>query len=221
MREREVGTRQGSQPAGCPSALAQLRELVPRRPLRYAEALRIAERQAEALLRLAPSKEPPVPTELITRLPRLQVVVDDIPISGSAHWNGSAWLIVLNRRHRAPRQRFALAHEFKHVVDHTTHSFLYTGMPGMSAAEQAERAADYFAGCLLTPRRWLKRACSNGQRTPREIGRLFTVPVPVANTRLTQCGFAPRHRRRQRVLRIVVRTRLLRRCSRRRTRGTL
>jgi len=211
-----VGTDKGSQPARHHSVLAQLRELVPRQPLRYAEALRIAEQQAEALLRLAQSKEPPVPTELITRLPRLKVVVDNSPVFGSAHWNGSTWLIVVNGRQRERRRRFTLAHELKHVVDHTTHAFLYTGMPGMTAAEQAERAADYFAGCLLTPRRWLKRACADGPRTPREISRLFTVPVPIADTRLTQCGLAPRDQRSEHSVRSV-RTRCCDRSSRRRT----
>jgi hypothetical protein len=173
------------------SVLAQLRTFSPRRPIRYAEALRIAEHQAYWLLHLADAKEPPVPSDLITALPRIEVVTDAQPlVSGSAHWSGRTWVIVLNARERRPRQRFALAHEFKHVIDHTTKSFLYTGMPGMTAAEQAERAADYFAGCLLVPRTWLRKACAHGRRTPREIARLFNVPVPLARTRLNQCGLA-------------------------------
>jgi hypothetical protein len=190
------------------SVLAPLRELVPRRPLRYAEALRIAEQQAELLLRLTQTKEPPVPTEFITHLPRLQVVMDDLPASGSAHWNGRAWLIVLNRRQHEPGRRFALAHELKHVIDHTTHSFLYRGMPGMPPVEQAERAADYFAGCLLAPQLFLGRACADGAKTPAEIGRLFAIPRPLANTRLAQCGLAPGKRRSRRSLRASLISRL-------------
>jgi Zn-dependent peptidase ImmA (M78 family) len=174
------------------SALAQLRAFVPRRPMRYAEALRIAEHQAHWLLHLARAKEPPVATELITSLPRVEVVVaDQALVSGSAHWSGRAWVIVLNGHERQPRQRFALAHELKHVIDHTTRSFLYTGMPGMTSAEQAERGADYFAGCLLVPRTWLRAACAHGNAEAPRIGRRFKVPVPVARLRLAQCGLVP------------------------------
>ena len=174
------------------SVLAQLRAFSPRRPLRYAEALRVAEHQASWLLHLAGVKEPPVPTDLLLNLPRIEVVVDEQPlISGSAHWSGRRWVIVLNARERARSQRLALAHELKHIIDHTTRSYLYTGMPGLTAAEQAERAADYFAGCLLVPRRWLRAACWSGHRTSAAVGRLFQVPVPAARNRLGQCGLAP------------------------------
>jgi Zn-dependent peptidase ImmA (M78 family) len=172
--------------------LAQLRAFSPRRPLRYAESLRIAEHQAYWLLHLASVKEPPVPTDLLLNLPRIDVVVGDQPlISGSAHWSGRRWVIVLNGHERERRQRFVLAHELKHIIDHTTRSYLYTGMPGMTAGEQAERAADYFAGCLLVPRRWLRAACGRGQTTSAVVARAFKVPVPVARGRLGQCGFAP------------------------------
>jgi hypothetical protein len=81
-----------------------------------------------------------VPSELIMRLPRIEVVTDQQPlVSGSAHWSGQSWVIVLNARERRPRQRFALAHEF-----------------------------------------W----------KPREIARLFVVPLPLVRTRLSQCGLA-------------------------------
>lgn len=167
--------------------------------MRYAEALRIAEHQAYWLLHMARVKEPPVPTDLLSSLPRVEVVTDDgPPVSGSAHWSGRAWVIVLNAHERQPRQRFALAHELKHVIDHTTRSFLYTGMPGMTPAEQAEHAADYFAGCLLVPRTWLRKACAHGQTDAALIGRLFKVPVPIAKLRLGQCGLSPREERRDR-----------------------
>jgi Zn-dependent peptidase ImmA (M78 family) len=136
-----------------------------------------------------------MPTEALTALPRVRVVHDDVPVSGSAHWDGRSWLVVLNSRERSPRQRFALAHELKHIVDHTTHAFLYNAMPGMNPVEQAERAADYFAGCLLAPRSWLRAACADGAKSPKEIARLFAIPVPLAETRLTQCGLAPNNER--------------------------
>jgi predicted transcriptional regulator len=175
-----------------PSVLAQLRHLVPRRPLRYSDAFRIAELQATRLLALARIPAPPVPYELIALLPHVEVVsAEDVPISGSAHWDGHRWLIVLNSRDSLVQQRYSLAHELKHVIDHTTRSFLYTGMPGMTAAEQAERAADYFAGCLLMPEAWLRDAWLAGCERRAQFGRRFGVPATAAEQRLSQIGLAP------------------------------
>ena len=175
-----------------PSVLAQLRALVPRRPLRYSNALRIAELQANRLLLLARITRPPVPYELIAMLPHLQVINgDDVPVSGSAHWNGHGWLIILNARESLVHQRYSLAHELKHVIDHTTRAFLYTGMANMTAAKQAEQAADYFAGCLLMPERWLKDAWLAGCERRAQFGRRFGVPAQAAERRLTQVGLAP------------------------------
>ena len=174
------------------SALSELRALVPRRPLRYTEALRIAELQAQRLLTLAGIADAPVPTDLFSRLPRIEVVfADDSPVSGSAHWDGHDWIIVVNAREREPRRRASLAHELKHVIDHTTHSFLYSGMPRMTAAEQAERAADYFAGCLLMPTNWLKQASADGCRTAEQFASRFGVSSRLADKRLHQVGLAP------------------------------
>jgi len=175
-----------------PTVLAQLRALAPRRPLRYNNALRIAELQANRLLLLARITAPPVPYKLIALLPHLQVINgDDVPVSGSAHWNGHGWLIVLNARESIVQQRYSLAHELKHIIDHTTRAFLYTGMAGMNAQEQAEQAADYFAGCLLMPERWLKEAWLAGCERRAQFGRRFGVPADAAERRLTQVGLAP------------------------------
>ncbi|MDO8591357.1 MAG: ImmA/IrrE family metallo-endopeptidase, partial [bacterium] len=97
--------------------------------------------------------------------------------------DGHDWIIVVNAREREPRRRASLAHELKHVIDHTARSFLYSGMPRMTAAAQAERAADYFAGCLLMPTNWLKQASADGCRTPSPTGKPWRPPSTTAPTR--------------------------------------
>lgn len=181
------------------SILAQLRAFAPHQPIRYAEALRIAEHQAYWLLHLAHLRTPPVGTEAMTSLlPRLQIEYSEQRlVSGSAHWSGQHWVVVLSVHERAARQRLALAHELKHVIDHTTRGYLYTGMPAMSPGAQAEHAADYFAGCLLVPRTWLRAACAHGPSDDWSIARIFQVPVPIARLRLQQCGLASRRTRRR------------------------
>jgi Zn-dependent peptidase ImmA (M78 family) len=92
-------------------------------------------------------------------LPRVLVRTDvDLPVSGCTSWQNGRWLIVLNGAEPLVRQRFSLAHEFKHAVDHRFRHELYFDRPGLSATTQAEYAADYFAACLLMPKRWLYRA---------------------------------------------------------------
>lgn len=181
---------------GNTSPLSALRSLVPRRPLAYQESLRIAELQAQLLLDLAQVKGPPVPTDALSLLPRTKVVyLDDSPIAASAHWDGRDWIIVVNGRQREPRRRHSLAHELKHVIDHTTRSFLYTGTPRVTPPEQTERAADYFADCLLMPFAWLRHASSSGCQTANEYASRFVVPVGAAKKRLNQVGLAPRDSR--------------------------
>jgi Zn-dependent peptidase ImmA (M78 family) len=99
-------------------------------------------------------------------LPRVTIRnASDLPASGSAHWEEGQWVITLNSAEGNVRRRFSLMHEFKHVLDHTTKSYLYGDtLNDPVAATRAERAADQFAACLLMPKRWLKSEWfGNGQ----------------------------------------------------------
>jgi hypothetical protein len=55
------------------SAITQLRDSVPLRRLSTAEALRVAEAQANRLLRLSGQTEPPVSEEIIAALPGVEI----------------------------------------------------------------------------------------------------------------------------------------------------
>src|SRR3954467_10734498 len=87
------------------SVLASLRDLTPLRPLQFSEALRIAELQALRLLELTGVSDGPVPTEIVSELPRIQVLHRQIPTSGLSYWDGQCWLICLNRTEPVTRQR--------------------------------------------------------------------------------------------------------------------
>jgi Zn-dependent peptidase ImmA (M78 family) len=138
--------------------LKLLRELVPKRRLSYGESLRIAELQANRMLEAFGIAGPRVADELITELPRMEVRVEHgVPVSGSAHWENNRWIITLNADEPYVRRRFSLAHEFKHIIDHTTKQYLYGNADRDEGAEdRAERAADAFAAALLMPKRWIK-----------------------------------------------------------------
>lgn len=178
------------------SVLASLRAVIPTRSgISFDEALRVAELHANRLLELHQISDGPIPREIITELPKLKLEYVDAPISGASFWNGQVWVIQLNRHESWTRQRFTLAHEYKHIIDHGATTRLYTGTAKATSEELAEQAADYFAGCLLIPRKFLKRAWGNGVQRPRDLARLFHVSEQAITVRLAQTGLVERTRR--------------------------
>lgn len=179
----------GSAAAREQSVLAMLRALVPNRPLTPGETLRIAELQANHLLRYFHIETASVPEEIVSEIPRVRVVREDgLPVSGAAHWNGRYWVITVNADELHSRQRFSVMHEFKHVLDHTTKQFLYHDRPFQTAAEQAERVADYFAACLLMPKRVVKRLWCQGNQNTVRLAEMLSVSPRALRFRLDQLG---------------------------------
>jgi Zn-dependent peptidase ImmA (M78 family) len=168
---------------------ARLRGLVPQRLLRMAEAERLAELQANRFRELLGITTPELPTEAITELPRIFVTSEcDMPVSGSAHWSNGRWIIAINAMEHPARQRFSLAHELKHVLDYTTRQRLYPDEPGLPASVKSERLADYFAGCLLMPKRHVKRLFGQHPGDLQTLADAFGVTPKAMHFRLAQLG---------------------------------
>ena len=177
------------------SVLASLRAVIPVRALHFAEALQIAELQAARLLELVGCTEEPLPSAVIAELPRIRVRRVPLPTSGMSYWDGHTWVIALNADEPATRQRFTLLHEYKHIIDHGATDQLYTGSTRHSGSDQAEQAADYFAGCVLMPKRLMKRAWGQGIQRPPALARLFGVSERAIDVRLAQLGLVKPRRR--------------------------
>ena len=171
------------------SVLASLRALIPNRIVTsQSEALRVAEHQASRLLELHHIDDGPIPSGLIPELPKIEIELVDAPVSGASFWNGSAWIIQLNKHENYRRQRFTLAHEYKHIIDHNRADTLYVGTRDTEAQQQAEQAADYFAGCFLVPKKLLKRAYYSGIQRTTDLAALFQVSEAAMAVRLRQTG---------------------------------
>jgi Zn-dependent peptidase ImmA (M78 family) len=170
------------------SILAALRSVIPDREVSFAQAKKVAEIQANRFLALSDVEFGPVPGKIVSNLPRIRIVFEKLPasVSGTSHWSGTHWIIVLNKGEPPVRQRFTLMHEFKHIIDHGRAELLYTGNGRYTPAEQAERAADYFAGCVLMPKRLLKAAWSKGVQTSARLARDFDVSTVAMEVRLSQ-----------------------------------
>ncbi|WP_328995811.1 ImmA/IrrE family metallo-endopeptidase [Kribbella sp. NBC_01245] len=177
------------------SVLAALRSVIPARTVSLSEAKRIAELQASKFLALFEITEGSVPSEIVSELPRVQVIYEALPVSGTSHWNGTHWIIALNNRESSRRQRFTLMHEFKHILDHGRTHLLYTGDHLHTASEQAELVANYFAGCVLLPKRFLKSAWGHGIQSPFKLAYHFDISPLAVTVRLAQTGLSTIHDR--------------------------
>ncbi|MFL6139620.1 MAG: ImmA/IrrE family metallo-endopeptidase [Frankiaceae bacterium] len=172
-----------------PAITTLLRDLVPIRPLTLPEAMRIAELQASHFIQQLALDGPPFPESAIAELPRVQVErMKLIGLSGATEWSHGRWLIVLNGSESATRQRFSLAHEYKHVLDHPFITVIYPPLHAATSEGRAEQMCDYFAGCLLMPRTWLKRAWGEGTQDANALARRFSVSRAAMNVRLFQIG---------------------------------
>lgn len=178
------------------SVLAELRSLIPNRPLDFAETLILAERQAARLLHLQGVTTTPVPSEIVTDLPRITVVHHHAPMSGVSHWNGMSWIITLNARDPRRRRRVTLLHEFAHIIWHGHEQHLFGGSPQLTYL-QAEQAADHFASNVLIPEPLIIAAWAVGIKHVGDLAELFEVSEYTILARLIQLRvWLPTHHRR-------------------------
>jgi Zn-dependent peptidase ImmA (M78 family) len=170
------------------SVLASLRQLIPHRRLSPGEALRLTELQANRFRQLFGITEPELDEAVISSLPRLEVTYEaDLPVSGLAQWHNGRWIVALNATEAEVRQRFSLAHELFHVINHTTKSWLHPADARMNAYDKGEKLADYFAGCLLMPKRHVKALHGRGL-DPKALADTFGVSRRAMQVRLDQLG---------------------------------
>jgi hypothetical protein len=176
------------------SVLASQRALAPAHPMTLDEALRLAERQANQLLELCGTAVVPVPTSIVTDQPRITVEHDpELPAhaaSGCSDWDRHrrTWVISLNPTEPRRRRRFTVLHEYKHILDHPGPGI----RPSRYAYQRpvAEIVADYFAGCVLIPKRQLAAAYYDGIQRPADLAQLFDVSREAIQVRLAQIGLA-------------------------------
>lgn len=173
--------------------IASLRDITPLRPLTREEALSLAERQARLLLRALKVTDAPVPERALAELPRIEVDhVSPFFASGATHWVSGVWRIIINASEPVTRQRMSLAHELKHIIDHPFVTLLYAADHGRERHSWIEQVCDYFAGCLLVPRAWLKRAYEHDTTDPGQLAARFGVSRAAITTRLSQTGLIER-----------------------------
>ncbi len=175
------------------NVITELRDLVPLRALTPTEAYRLAELQADRFLRRLGFSTAPVPIASIAGLPKVHVrYVAHWPASGTTKWTHATWTVVINSSEPTVRQRFSLAHEFKHILDDRFLDVIYPKHGRMGESRLQESVCDYFAGCLLVPKVWLRRAWTSGEQSPFLLARKFNVSEAAIQVRLSQLGLTER-----------------------------
>ena len=175
------------------TSVSSLRQLTPRRALSMTEALRLAELQANRLLEQFAIADPPTPVSVVSELPKVRIEeLAKIPVSGSAHWSGQDWIIVVRSDEPLVRKRFSMAHELKHIVDHPFRDYLYSQPKRTTAGrDRAEVVADHFAACLLMPKKWIYAAWNEGIRDVGDLAYFFEVSRVAMERRIRDLGLAP------------------------------
>ncbi len=164
------------------SDLQALRTLAPNRQLTWTEETAVAARQANRLRQLhQQTRTLAFDIDIIATQPRLRIDADSyLSMAGSSHWTGSHWQILVNETDHPLRQRFTIAHEYKHIIDNRR----------QINPDFEERICDYFAANLLMPKRLVVAAWTQGQieRNLVAMAKAFAVSRPAMNYRLNQLG---------------------------------
>ena len=178
------------------NAIRTLREVMPARALTHDEARILAERQATKLVELLGITNVPVDVVRVAGLPKIELRVEPrhrmAHLAGFSRWSNGRWLIVVNRDNMEGRRRFTLAHEFKHVLDHTVADVAYAqfGQGNQHKHDkQVEAVCDHFAACFLMPRIAVRRAWTSGMQDIPTLALHFKVSPAAMKVRLTYLGF--------------------------------
>lgn len=176
------------------SHLMTLRALMPARALTFREALQRAELQASRLLELAGIERGPIPETVITDQPPITAELSYIADrSGSSEWRSGAWRIELSALEPNVRQRFTLAHEYKHILDAPFDELVNARLRSKGDHHPlVEQVCDYFAACLLMPKRIVKRVWGEGLRDAHVLAAYFEVSPQAMNIRLQTLGLTER-----------------------------
>jgi len=129
------------------------REWKPGRIFQLVEAL------ANKYVRKAELSQPPVITEFIKQFdisPGIEIRLLPLKAYHGAVWHlEDGWIVHLNTEDKPGRQRTTLFHEIFHILAHSRATPVFKKR-GIKEGLFNEMLADYFAGCILMPKEWVK-----------------------------------------------------------------
>jgi predicted transcriptional regulator len=177
------------------TVIEQVRDLMPRRPLLLTEAYTVAELQANKLLALLEITFPHVTYDRLLALPNVEIHLEPnyrmTHFSGMSRFSNGRWLILIDKNDVHGRRRYTLAHEFKHVIDHSLDKIAYSRLgyrDEFRRQAHIEAICQHFAACFLMPKPWVKNSWANGMQDVYTLASLFQVSVTAMEVRLRVLG---------------------------------
>jgi Zn-dependent peptidase ImmA (M78 family) len=140
----------------------------------------LVEMLAQIILQEAGVDSPPVPADVTSLLDNYRnVEVRLVPLTAhhGAIWNlGNDWIIQLNKNDTPARRRFTLFPGAFHILAHCRATPVFRKR-GLEAGCFNELVADYFAVCMLMPKKWVKEKWVEAKNISR-IAEIFGVTEP-------------------------------------------
>jgi len=150
----------------------------------------LVERLAQKYLKIAGIYKPPALSKIVSLVDeRHPIEVRLVPLKihhGAIWYLNDIWIIQLNENDTPTRRRFSLFHEGFHILAHCR------GSPVFKKSEYAvgsfnELLADYFAGAVMMPRKWVKEKWAETKDLGR-MAKIFDVPKAVMWVKLREMG---------------------------------
>lgn len=152
--------------------------------------VRLMERLVGDYLEKGKALSPPVSTELIQIFdPKHDVEVRPLSLKvyhGAVWRYRDAWVIQVKESDSPSTQRFTIFHEAFHILAHTKTSPVFRKR-GSELGSFNEGLADYFAFCMLMPRRWVEERWAQ-VKDIAGMAEIFAVPESAMCLRLRQLG---------------------------------
>lgn len=178
------------------TVIERVRDLMPRRRLTLSEAYKVAELQAAELLRLLDISTAPVKFDKLFALPNVELKMEANyrmdHFSGLSRFSKGRWLIIVDGNDPHGRRRFTMAHEFKHVIDHSIGKIAYAGLGYGNKERQhqhIEAICQHFAACFLMPKSWVRDWWTRGFQDVYALAGHFQVSLTAMEVQLKKFGF--------------------------------
>jgi hypothetical protein len=150
----------------------------------------MVETLAEKWLKAGGICQLPVPSELVTLADHHPIEIRKLSLKAihGAIWRLSdEWVIQLNEDDTPAEQRFTLFHEAFHIFVLSHYQMASAYPHHVSRGSFMEQMANWFAGCILQPRKWLAREYALTQDLEK-LAAVFDTTPALVYVRLKRLG---------------------------------
>ena len=151
---------------------------------------KLVETLAQSMLRKGKGCCPPVPAELVSLADEqhpVEVRLVPLKCHRGAIWRlKDSWVIQLNENDSPSARRFTLFHEAFHILAHTRATPVFRKRNSEMGCFN-ELLAEYFAACILMPRKWVKERWVEVKGLDR-MAEIFDVEKSLMWIRLREMG---------------------------------